>query len=150
VIGAILLCGILVFGLLLLFGQADARNLYKFLIFLIVGPVLLSIGFSHTASFVDGLPFWLKILVVILAPFIVLAVVRIAFPGKKWPEQMLSVTFQALIYLISFPFRLLWRTGAYLFQQERRSNRLNRYRPVVGGGPPLMREVERERYRNRG
>jgi hypothetical protein len=41
-LGALLLLAIVVFGLLIMFGRAEPDRYYKFLIFLIIGPILLS------------------------------------------------------------------------------------------------------------
>ncbi len=139
-IGGILLLGIAVFGLMVLFGKGKPENYYKFLIWLIFAPVLLAIGYNHALWFWLGLPLWIQILSILLIPFFVGAVLSLLFPKARWLQALQTVVFQTLIYAVTFPFRFLWRTGQFFFQRERRTQRLNPYRPVVGGRPPLRNE----------
>jgi hypothetical protein len=139
-IGAILLLGIVIFGLQILFGKGKVETFYKFLIWLIVAPILISIGFNHFLWLWCGLPFWSQILLILLLPFLASALLRAMFPKAKWLQNMQAAIFQILIYIVAFPFRLLWRTGRFISQRERRTIRLNPYRPVIGGGIPLRSE----------
>lgn len=147
-IGGILLLGIAIFGLMVLFGQADAKQYYRFLIFLIIAPVLLAIGFNHVVWFWAGLPLWAQILGLLALPFLLSAVLRQLFPKSKWIGEMQALLFQMLIYIITFPVRLLWRAGRLIFLRERNNVRLNPYRPVVGGQPPIDRTHEQRLGRN--
>lgn len=139
-IGGILLLGIAIFGLLVLFGKGKPENYYKFLIWLIFAPVLLAIGYNHALWFWFGLPLSMQILSILLIPFFVSAILKLMFPKAKWLQDLQKVLFQTLIYVMTFPFRFLWRAGQFFFQRERRTQRLNPYRPVVGGRPPLQNE----------
>ena len=136
-IGGILLLGIAVFGLMVLFGKAKADNYYQLLIWLILAPILLSIGYNHALWFWLGLPLWMQILSFLLIPFAVSPVLRILFPNAKWIQNFQTVIFQSFVYGITFPFRFLWRAGQFFFQHERPRQRLNPNRPVVGTRPPL-------------
>lgn len=147
-IGGILLLGIAIFGLLVLFGQAKPEQIFKLAIILIFAPVLLAIGYNHAIWFWLGLPLWMQIISVLLIPFLVPAILKIIFPGARWLQDLQSIIFQTLIYAATFPFRLLFRSGQYFFQRERRNQRLNPYRPVIGGRPPL--ENERREAGQRG
>lgn len=138
-IGGILLLAIVVFGLQVLFGKKP-ENYYKFLIWLIFAPLLLAIGYNHALWFWLGLPLWMQILSLLLVPFFISAVLRFLFPKAKWLQSLQTAIFQTLIYAATFPFRFLWRAGRFFFEREHRSQRLNPYRPVVGGSPPFQNE----------
>lgn len=140
-IGGILLLGIAIFGLMVLFGQGKPENYYKFLIWLIFAPLLLAIGYRHALWFWFGLPLWIQVLSFLLVPFLIGAIFRLLFPKAKWLQAIQAVAFQTLIYAVTFPVRFLWRAGGFFFRRERRQvQRLNPYRPVVGGRPPLQNE----------
>lgn len=140
-IGGILLLGIAVFGLMVLFGQGKPEDYYKFLIWLIFAPVLLAIGYNHALWYWLGLPLWMQIFSVLLVPFFVSAALKLMFPKAKWLPGLQAALFQTLIYVVTFPVRFVWRSGQFLFHRERRpAQRLNPYRPVVGGRPPLHNE----------
>lgn len=76
-LGALLLLAIVVFGLLIMFGKAEPDRYYKFLIFLIIGPILLSIGFNHLIWFWLGLPLWAQVIGILLLPFLISATLRL-------------------------------------------------------------------------
>lgn len=143
VIGAILLLGLVVFGLQVLFGRQDAGRLYPFLILLTIGPILLSIGLSHSIWFWQGLPLWSQVITVLIIPFLVIAVIRRFLPRSAALDRVQGVAFDTLVYLVTFPIRLLWRSGQFILRRERRPVRLNPRRPVVGGRPPLVNYRER-------
>jgi hypothetical protein len=136
--GGVLLLAICVFGLLVLFGKADSNRFYKFLIFLIVAPILVSIGISHLAWFWDGSSITTKILLILALPIIVLTLPRMFLPKAWGVDGLLGGLFQAAVSIISFPLRLVWRVAAYVFGHERRSVPLDRYRPAVGTRPPVL------------
>ena len=138
-IGGILLLAIAVFGLQVLFGKKP-DSYYKFLIWLIFAPMLLAIGYNHALWFWYGLPFWMQILSILLVPFLVSAILRLLFPKAKWLLDMQAIVFQTLIYVVTFPLRFIWRAGLFVFQRERRPQRLNPYRLVVGGRPPIQNQ----------
>lgn len=139
-VGGVLLLGIAIFGLMVLFGKGKPENYYKFLIWLSFAPLLLAIGYSHALWFWFGLSLWMQIFSILLVPFFVSAILRLMFPKAKWLQGLQTAVFQTLIYAITFPFRFLWRAGQFFFQRERHPQRLNPYRPVVGGRPPLQNE----------
>ncbi len=143
IIGAILLLGLLVFGLQVLFGRADAGKSYPFLILLIVGPILLSIGLSHSLWLWEGLPLWAQVVTIIALPFLVMAVLRRFLPKSAALDRAQDVAFDMLIYIVTFPIRLVWRSGQLILRRERRAVRLNVNRPAVGGRPPLADYRER-------
>ena len=148
-IGGILLLAIAVFGLMVLFGKGKIENYYRFLIWLIFAPILLAIGYNHAVWFWLGLPLWMQILSILLTPFIVSAILRIMFPKARWFQTLQTTIFQTFVYIITFPFRLLWRSGQFFFQQERRQQRLDPHRPVVGTRPPLIPNPPRRTNQNR-
>lgn len=139
-IGGILLLAIVIFGISIMFGKGKVENFYKFLVWLIVAPFLLAIGYNHLVWFWLNLPLWIQILSVLLIPFFVSAILKLMFPKAKWLNNLQAAVFQALIYIVTFPIRFLWRAGQFLFERERRTQRLNPYHPVVGTRPPLQNE----------
>lgn len=143
IIGAILLLGLVVFGLQVLFGRQDAGKIYTFLILLIIGPILLSIGLSHSVWFWEGLPLWAQIIAILILPFLLMAVIRRFLPKSAALDRAQGVAFDTLVYIVTFPVRLLWRSGQHILRRERQPARLNPRRPVVGGRPPLVNYRER-------
>lgn len=139
-VGGILLLVIVIFGISLMFGKGKVENYFKFLIWLIVTPILISIGFNHFLWFWYDLPFWTQISLILVLPFLVSALLRAMFPKAKWLQVLQTTIFQTLIYIVAFPFRLVWRTGRLISQKESQTVRLNPYPPVVGGRPPLQNE----------
>lgn len=139
-IGGILLLAVAVFGLLVLFGKGKPENYYEFLIWLIFAPVLLAIGSNHALWFCFTLPLRTRVLSLLLAPFFVSAILKLLFPRAKWLQNLQAIIFQLLIHTVTFPLRFLWRAGKLLLQRERRTVRLNPYRPIVGGRVPLQNE----------
>lgn len=146
--GEILLIAIAVFGISVLFGQGKPENYYKFLLWLIIAPLLLAIGFNHALWLWFQSPLWMQILSILLVPFFVSALLRLLFPKAKWLQGLQTVIFQTLIYVAVFPFRFVWRAVRFFSQRERRTQRLNPYRPVVGGRPPLRNERRENSPRN--
>ena len=136
----VLLTAILVFGISVLFGSGKVENYYKFLILLIIAPILLNIGYNHALWFWLGLPLWMRILSVLLMPLFASAILKLMFPKAKWIQLLQVAIFQTLIYTATFPLRFVWRAGRFFLRRERRAQRLNSYRPVVGGRPPLENE----------
>lgn len=139
-ISGLLLLSVAVFGIMVLFGKAKPEHIFKFAIVLIFAPVLLAVGYNHALWFWLGLPLWMRILSILLVPFVFSAILRLMFPQAKWIQSLQTTIFQILIYFITFPFRFLWRAGRFFFERERRTQKLNPYRPVVGSRPPLQNE----------
>lgn len=142
-VGGILLLGIAIFGLLIMFGKARAEQFYKFIIFLILGPVLLGVGINHVLWFWYGMPLWSQILSILLAPFLLSALLQLLLPKAAWLGRLQAVLFESFVYAAAFPFRLLWRSVKFAFNQERQQTKLNPNRPVVGGRPPMRTEGEK-------
>lgn len=139
-VGGILLLAIVIFSISIIFGFGKVENYYKSLVWLIFAPLLLAIGYNHALWFWFQLPLWMQILSILLVPFLVSAVLRLLFPKAKWLQDLQAVVFQTLIYVVTFPLRFVWRTGQFIFQRERRAQRLNPHRPIIGGRPPLQNE----------
>lgn len=143
--GAILMLGIVVFGLLIIFGQADVNRFYKLVIFLIAGPILVSIALGHIQWFWEGLPGWGQLVALMTAPFLLAAVLKAFFPRPGLIGQVFQVLFDTVVYAVTFPFRLVWRSGRLLFGRERHHVRLDPRRSVVGGRPPVLRHGPEDR-----
>ncbi len=148
-IGGILILAIAIFGILVLFGRADASRFYYFAIFLIVVPIVLSIGVSHTLWFLSGLPWWFQVVTLAATPFLVMAIIRSLITNKKGFDTVLSILFETLVYAVTFPIRLVWRAFRLIFIRERHTIDLADRRPVVGGRPPFALEEREGRLRRR-
>ena len=137
-IGGILLLAIAVFGLQIMFGRGKPENFLKFLIWLILAPMLISIGYNQMLWAWTGLPTWVQLLSLALVPFVLLAVLRMVFPKAAWLNELLLAIFNILVFVVTFPFRFAWRSVQLILERERRRTPLERYRPVVGGRPPIQ------------
>lgn len=142
-IGGFLLLAIAVFGLSVLFGKGKIEDYLKFAVWLIFAPVLFAIGINHVEWLWLGLPLWMQVLTVLLAPFFAMGVLLYFFPKAKWLRGLLEAVFQFLIYLITFPVRLVWRAGKFLLQKERSVSQLDSHKAVVGSKPPLKDQQHR-------
>ncbi|MBK8464955.1 MAG: hypothetical protein IPL32_03915 [Chloracidobacterium sp.] len=137
-IGGILLLAIVVFGLQILFGHGKPENFVKLLIWLVFAPILISIGYNHLLWLWSGLPFWAQLLSLALIPFILVAILKMAFPKAAWLNGLLSILYDTLVFAVTFPFRFVFRAVGFIFRRERQRTPLERYRPVVGGRPPIQ------------
>jgi hypothetical protein len=138
-ISGILLLAIVIFGLQVLFGARKPENYYKFLIFLIVAPILLAIGANHAIWLWSGLPLWMQVASILLLPFLISALLRVLLPNARWASTLQDILFNTGIYLVTFPIRFLWRAARFVLNRERQPNvRFNPYRPVVGTRPPTI------------
>lgn len=135
-LGSILIIAIVLFGFSIMIG-GKGENLHKFLIWLVLGPFLVGFMYCTVFSWWTVAPLWVQILSVLLVLALLAALLRVIFPKAKWLDGLLESIMQILIYLVTFPFRLIWRSGRFAFQKERQIYRLDPYRPVVGGRPPL-------------
>ena len=134
---------ILIFGLGLMFGRGKVEDYFKLLIWLIFAPVLLAVGINQVVWLWNGLPFWLQILSILLMPVFVSVILRTLFPKAKWLQGFQETIFLTAVYLVTFPFRFIWRASRFVFQREHRTTLLEPYRPAVGGKPPLKEQGER-------
>ena len=136
-ISAFLFLIILIVGVQILFGAGKVENYYKFLIWLILGPVALAIGFNHALWFWYGLPFWAQALSVVLLPFFASAFLRMLFPKAAWVKSLQSVLIDSLVYAVTFPLRFLFRATRLVSSREGRKIELNPLRPAAGRRPPV-------------
>lgn len=149
-IGGILLIGLVIFGLTVLFGKNKPDKMYQFIIWLIFSPVLIGIAYSHLWYLWSNCPWWLQLIFILTLPLLTPFVLRVMFPNSRWLQELNYHVFQFFIYFVTFPFRLIWRSTQFTLGQERRNQRLNPYRPVVGGRPPLATNNRENRFnRNR-
>lgn len=143
--GALLLLAVCIFGVLVLFGKGDTDRYYKFLIFLIVGPILASIALSHVEWYWDDLSLSTKGAILLLTPFLIAALARGLLPRSLGLDKGIEAVFSAAVTLISFPIRLLWRVVSFVFVRERHSVPLDRYQPTIGTRPPMIEDGRRPR-----
>lgn len=141
-VAGILLIGLVAFGLSWLFGFGKPERLVKFIVWLIFGPVLLGVFYSEWSNFFSSLPFFGQIAFLIIIPFILLLALHMFFPNSSLIRGIVDFIWNMLVFLLSFPVRLLWRSGKHISNTERNRIRLQRYRPSVGGRPPLRNDRE--------
>lgn len=151
-IGGILLLALGVFGLSWLFGFGKPERFVKFIVWLLVGPVLLGLLYSEWLSFYFDLPIIAKAVLLIAIPFLLLFALRLFFPNSPQIRSICDFLWNLLVFLLTFPIRLFWRSGRRISDGERNRIRLQRYRPTVGGRPPLRNDRERalNRWHNNG
>lgn len=142
-IGGTLLLALVVFGLSWLFGFGKPARLVKFIIWLTFGPLLLGLFYNEWLSFHSGLPLLGQIALVIAIPFFLLFALRVLLPGVRGVSITIDILWSLLIFLLTFPARLVWRSGRHITDRERNRIRLQRNRPIVGGRPPLRNELRR-------
>ncbi len=142
-ISGILLLSLVVFGLSWLFGLGRPDRLVKFIICLIFGPLLIGLFYNEWLNFYSELPLIGQIMIVVGVPFFLLFALRVLFPSSHGVSAATGVLWSLVVFVLSFPARLLWRSGVQIADRERNRVRLQRHRPAVGGRPPLVH------YRNR-
>ena len=148
--GGILLIALAVFGLSWLFGFGKPERFVKFIIWLVFGPVLLSLLYSEWLSFFFEFPFIAKAGFLVAIPFLLLFALKLFFPNSTQIRSITDFIWNLLVFLLTFPFRLFWRSSKQISERERNRIRLQRYRPVVGGRAPLRNKRYRDlnRWRN--
>lgn len=124
-------------GICIMLGYLKPESIYKILIWLIAGSLLLSLAYSEWTQFYANLPLWLQCIGLILLPFILLFLLRFLLPKAAWINRLQQAVLDALVYFLTFPVRLIWRAGRQIVDREHHRIRLQRHRPAVGGRPPL-------------
>lgn len=142
-ITGILLLSLMIFALSWLFGLGKPERLLKLIVWLIFGPLLLALLYNEWLSFFSGLPLAGQIALVIAVPFFLLFALTVMFPGSRGVSITVDVLWNFLIFLLTFPARLLWRSGRQIADRERNRIRLQRNLPIVGGRPPLVTQRQR-------
>lgn len=144
-----LLLAFIIVGFCTMFGYLKSDSIYKVLIWLIVGPLLLWFIYNEWTQFYAHLPWWWQVVSLILLPFVLLALLRFFLPKSAWITRLQQAIFDALVFCLTFPIRLVWRAGRQIIDRERHRIRLQRHRPAVGGRPPLRTPERRNiNFRN--
>jgi hypothetical protein len=146
-IGGTLLIALVVFGLSWLFGFGRPERLVKFIVWLIFGPLLLSLLYNEWAVFASNLPWPARVALLVAVPFIVLFALRTLLPNSSAIRTIIDFIWDLLTFALTFPLRVFWRSTRQIADRERNRIRLQRIRPTVGGRPPL-RNLERGRRPN--
>ncbi len=136
---------IIIIVICILLGYLKPEYIFKVLIGLIVGLLLLSLVYCEWTEFYANLAWRWQIVTLILLPLTLLILLKFLFPKTAWLSRLQQALFDALVYCLTFPIRLVWRASRQIFHSERRRVRLRRHRPVVGGSPPL-RMPERKNF----
>lgn len=143
-ISGILLIALVVFGLSWLFGFGKPERFVKFIVWLLFGPVLLGLLYTEWLSFYFDMPLMAKAVLLIAIPFLLLFALRLFFPNSPQIRTITDFIWSLLVFLLTFPARLFWRSGRQISDRESNRIRLQRYRPAVGGRPPLRNDRERD------
>lgn len=144
----ILLLAVIIFGFSLMLGKGKIENFFKFLILLLIAPVLITFGIDYLRCSYNSLPLWMQIISILLIPLLLLALLRLAFPKVGGLQKLQTLIFEALVFAFTFPFRFLWRSGRFIFQKEGRTTRLNPHRAAVGNKPPVVNRFKRRENEN--
>lgn len=136
-LGGIILLLLVFGGLGIMFGYTEPKRIVQYLIWLIVGPVLIGIALNEWFGFYSSLSWVAKLLFIVALPFILLLILRTILPKSALVRSITDVLWNALVFAFTFPFRLLFRSGRLISQRERTRIRLAANQTVVGRRPPL-------------
>lgn len=149
-INVILLAAIAAFAISVLFGRSKPSALFRFAGVLIAAPILISITTGYLISIYLSSPFWLKLFLILITPFVLIVALRAAFPGSQWVRRAEQISFQVVATLAALPFRLIWRFFGALLGSERRIYELDAERPFVGNSPPTRRTTPKTKVGREG
>jgi len=149
-INAILLAAIAVFAISVLFGRSKPSALFRFAGVLIAAPILISITTGYLISIYSSSPFWLKLVLILITPFVLIVAVRTAFPGSPGVRRAEQISFQVVASVAALPIRLLGHFFRALLGSERRIYELDAERPIVGSSPPTRRAIPKTKTGREG
>ena len=141
-LGGVLLLALVAFGLSWLFGFGRPERFVKFVVWLVFGPLLLGLLYSEWLGFYSDAPILIRLIVWVGLPFVILLSLRFLFPNSPYFRRASEVIWDFFVFFLTFPLRLIWRSGRQISERERHRMRLERYRPAVGGRPPLRNDRE--------
>ncbi|MFN2512716.1 MAG: hypothetical protein ABR568_15005 [Pyrinomonadaceae bacterium] len=126
-------------GLNFIFGEFKTERLTRLLIWLVLAPlaVCLAQGFIYGAY--SQLTPTARLLLLILLPFVLLSLLRSAFPSSR---AVTDAVLNALVYLLTLPVRILWRSLRLVMERERHRIDLSRTPVVVGRRPQQNRATD--------
>jgi hypothetical protein len=142
--GGILLLALVVTGLGVLVGWTSPQRLTRFCVWLAVGPVLIGLAYSAGLSAYRGLPVLAQLALIALLPFALLLVAHALLPKSPWAKHLTNAMFDAILFALTFPVRLVWRSVRLVASREHQPARLERHRPVVGHRPPVRARARRD------
>lgn len=146
-ITGILLLALVIFGLSWLFGFGRPDRLVKFIIWLLLGPLLLGLFYNEWLNFYLELPLIGQVIIIVAVPFFLLFALRVLFPASSGVSATTNVLWDLVVFIFTFPARLVWRSGRHITDKERNRIRLQRNRPEVGRQPPLAQNHRNRIYR---
>lgn len=141
---ALLILAVVIIGAGTMLGQVRAQRLWALLVVLLVGPILLCVIASAFHAYYESLSLAPRVLVWLLAPFLLLLLLRILFPKGGWLGRTVGAMLEVLTYAATFPVRFIWRGLRLITTRERQPIRLARHHPVVGHRPPLQIPVRHD------
>jgi hypothetical protein len=128
-------------GLSFIFGGFKSERLTRLLMWLALAPLAVCLvqGFIYGAY--AHLSPTARLLLLILSPFVLLVLLRSLFPSSRVFTDALLNT---LVYLLTLPVRILWRSLRLIMERERHRIDLSRTPVVVGRRPQQDRSTDTE------
>lgn len=139
-LAGILLISLVAVGLCWMFGFGRPERLVKFLAWLTFGPLLLGLFVNEWTSYYYEQSWFVRIALLAAVPFLILFLIRFLFSDSRFVKAATDYVWELLIFGMTFPVRLLWRSGLQISEREGNRIRLQRYRPVIGGRPPFRND----------
>lgn len=149
-IGGILLIALTIVGLSWLFGYGRPDRFIKFIIWMIFGPLLLGLLYNEWLQFYSSLSPAVQVGSLLLVIPLVLFLARLLLPATPFTRAINEFIWDGVVFVITFPFRLVWRCCKQFASRERNRIRLQRYRPAVGGRPPLVGKNQADSHTHLG
>lgn len=131
-------------GLSFIFGGFRAERLTRLLIWLALAPVVICLFNSVIAKTYSQLSSNQRVTMLALLPFAILLFMRAMFPGSRFVKHIVDALIAACAFLMTLPFRILWRSVRLVAERERHSVRLSPTPVVVGHRPQTERANSKE------
>jgi Ca2+/Na+ antiporter len=135
--GSILILIAALVGLSFIFGGFQAERLTRLLIWLVLAPVVICFFNGVIVSAYSQLSPYQQIAMLVLLPFAILLFIRTSFPGSRFVKQIIDALIVAFAFVLTLPFRIIWRSIRLVVERERHPVRLSPT-PVVVGHRPQM------------
>ena len=130
--GSILILIVALVGLSFIFGGFKAERLTRLLIWLVLAPVVICFFSGVIANAYSQLSPYQQIVVLALLPFAILIIIRSLFSGSRFVKQIVDALIATFAFLLTLPFRILWRSVRLVAERERHPVQLSPTPVVVG------------------
>jgi Ca2+/Na+ antiporter len=135
--GSILAIIAMLIGLSFIFGGLKAERLTRFLIWLVLAPVVICFFSGVVTNSYSQLSPYQQIVMLAVLPFAILFIIRALFHGSRFVKHIVDAVIAACAFVLTLPFRILWRSVRLIVERERHPVRLSPT-PVVVGSRPQM------------